>query len=65
MTSQRKHVGLVFGGVSGEHEVSIRSASTVLAGLTSGSNPERYAVTVLYIDRDGRWCEGDLWHRHR
>ena len=55
MTSQRKHVGLVFGGVSGEHEVSIRSASTVLAGLTSGSNPERYAVTVLYIDRDGRW----------
>ena len=55
MTSQRKHVGLVFGGVSGEHEVSIRSASTVLAGLTSGSNPERYAVTVLYIDREGRW----------
>ena len=55
MTSQRKHVGLVFGGVSGEHEVSIRSASTVLAGLTSGSNPERYAVTVLYIDREGLW----------
>lgn len=27
------HVGVVFGGASGEHAVSIRSAQTVVAGL--------------------------------
>ena len=33
MTSAPLNVGLVFGGASGEHAVSIRSANTVLAGL--------------------------------
>ncbi|MFN9547508.1 MAG: D-alanine--D-alanine ligase family protein [Cyanobacteriota bacterium] len=48
-------VGLVFGGASGEHAVSIRSASTVLGGLRSGANAERYDVRGFYIDRAGRW----------
>jgi D-alanine-D-alanine ligase len=48
-------VGLVFGGASGEHDVSIRSAATVLGGLRSGANGERYAVRCFYIDRSGRW----------
>ncbi|MEB3333474.1 MAG: D-alanine--D-alanine ligase family protein [Cyanobacteriota bacterium] len=48
-------VGLVFGGASGEHAVSIRSAITVLAGLRSGANGERYDVRAFYIDRQGRW----------
>ncbi|MEB3300947.1 MAG: D-alanine--D-alanine ligase family protein [Cyanobacteriota bacterium] len=48
-------VGLVFGGASGEHAVSIRSAATVLAGLRSGANAERYRVSCFYIDRLGRW----------
>jgi D-alanine-D-alanine ligase len=48
-------VGLVFGGASGEHAVSIRSAATVLGGLRGGENAERYDVRCFYIDRAGRW----------
>jgi D-alanine-D-alanine ligase len=48
-------VGLVFGGASGEHAVSIRSASTVMGGLREGANAERYDVRPFYIDRAGRW----------
>jgi D-alanine-D-alanine ligase len=45
----------VFGGASGEHAVSIRSAATVAAGLRSGANAERYRLSCFYIDREGRW----------
>ncbi|MFN9932064.1 MAG: D-alanine--D-alanine ligase family protein [Cyanobacteriota bacterium] len=48
-------VGLLFGGASDEHAVSIRSAATVLAALRSGANGERYRVACFYIDRQGRW----------
>jgi len=48
-------IGLVFGGASGEHAVSIRSAATVLRGLRGGANASRYAVTCFYIDTEGRW----------
>ena len=44
------HVGLVYGGQSPEHEVSILSARNVLAALEG-----RHRVTPLYIDRDGGW----------
>jgi D-alanine-D-alanine ligase len=48
-------VGVVFGGASGEHAVSIRSAATVVRGLRSGANPSRYRLSCFYIDRQGRW----------
>ena len=60
MPSSPITVGLVFGGRSGEHDVSIRSAATVVRGLRSGANTERYAVKAIYIDRDGRWWGSDL-----
>ena len=47
------HVGLVYGGQSAEHEVSVRSARNVLAALG-----DRHRVTPLFIDRDGRWWDG-------
>lgn len=53
--SSSTRVGLVFGGASDEHAVSIRSASTVLGGLRRGANQERYDVRCFYIDRLGRW----------
>jgi len=53
--STSTRVGLVFGGASGEHAVSIRSAVTVLAGLRTGANAERYDVRPFYIDPEGRW----------
>ncbi len=47
----RLHVGLLYGGVSSEHEISILSARNVLAAL----DPARYRVTPIRIDRQGRW----------
>ncbi|MFM9101871.1 MAG: D-alanine--D-alanine ligase, partial [Cyanobium sp.] len=53
-------VGLVFGGASGEHPVSIRSAATVLRGLQAGANASRYGLTCFYIDPQGRWWGPEL-----
>jgi D-alanine-D-alanine ligase len=55
MASVPTRVGLVFGGASGEHAVSILSARTVLRGLRSGANAERYRVSCFYIDQRGGW----------
>lgn len=49
------HVGLVFGGASGEHAISIRSAATVHRGLRQAKNAQRYVVHCIYIDPAGRW----------
>jgi D-alanine-D-alanine ligase len=55
MTAAPTHLGLVFGGVSGEHAVSIRSASTVAAALRRGVNADRYRLSCFYIDQWGHW----------
>jgi len=55
MTAAPTHLGLVFGGVSGEHAVSIRSANTVAAALRRGDNAERYRLSCFYIDPWGHW----------
>lgn len=47
------HVGVVFGGRSVEHQVSIRSARTVLQGLRDAG----HAVTPLGIAEDGCWID--------
>ncbi|HWQ46302.1 MAG TPA: D-alanine--D-alanine ligase family protein [Longilinea sp.] len=48
-------IGVLFGGRSGEHEVSLMSARSVLSVL----NPEKYIVTEIGITHDGRWLSGD------
>jgi len=48
-------VGLVFGGRSGEHEVSIASAMSVYNAL----DKTRYDVTLIGIDKTGRWLLPD------
>lgn len=45
------NVCVLFGGISPEHEVSLRSAESVLNNL----NPEKYNVFPVGITRDGRW----------
>ena len=45
------HVGLIYGGRSPEHEVSIKSARRAFDALAS----KRYRVTPIRIDRSGRW----------
>ena len=48
---EKLRVGLLFGGRSAEHDVSVVSARSVLAAL----DPAKYAVVPIGIARDGRW----------
>ena len=48
----RLRVGLLAGGRSSEHEISLASARSVLAAL----DPARYDVVSVTIGRDGRWA---------
>jgi D-alanine-D-alanine ligase len=52
-------VGLLFGGCSGEHEVSMSSARAIANALTTGDNTEKYQLMPVYIQKDGRWQAGD------
>ena len=55
MTKGRKlRVGLLFGGRSGEHEVSLTSAASVLQAL----DPAKYEVVPIGITREGGWLIG-------
>lgn len=47
----KARVGVLFGGRSGEHEISIRSAHFVAAEI----DRSRFDVTLVGIDRDGGW----------
>ncbi|MDT8307713.1 MAG: D-alanine--D-alanine ligase family protein [Anaerolineae bacterium] len=49
-------VGVIFGGRSGEHEVSLMSARSVMAAL----NKQKYEVVPIGIDRSGQWLVGDV-----
>lgn len=49
--SAKIRVGLLFGGESPEHDVSIRSAATVLTLL----DPKRFQIVPIGITRDGKW----------
>lgn len=52
----RLNVGLVFGGVSPEHEVSVISTLQVVSVMDT----ERYNAVPVYIAKDGKWYSGDL-----
>ena len=47
-------VGLLFGGRSVEHEISLASATSIHKAL----DPTHYEVTLIAVDRDGRWHLG-------
>lgn len=53
-------VGALFGGCSGEHEVSIRSAQAITQALAAESNGDRYEVLPFYIQKNGQWRTGEL-----
>src|ERR1700676_3851264 len=52
---KRLRVGVLFGGRSGEHEVSLISAASVIQAL----DPEKYEAVPIGISKDGRWLGGD------
>jgi D-alanine-D-alanine ligase len=56
---KRLRVGVLFGGRSTEHEVSILSAQSIIAAM----DPQRFEAVPLYIDKEGRWLVGDSLKR--
>src|SRR5437868_350413 len=47
----KTRAAIIYGGRSGEHEISIRSAKSIMAGL----DRERYDISEYFIDKAGRW----------
>ena len=56
MTPEKKRlrVGILFGGRSGEHEVSLASAASVIRGL----DPDKYEAVPIGITKEGHWLVG-------
>ena len=44
-------VAVLYGGRSGEHEISLRSAESIIAAM----DPARYEVQRIFITKEGRW----------
>ncbi|HLN19001.1 MAG TPA: D-alanine--D-alanine ligase family protein [Patescibacteria group bacterium] len=49
------NLAVIFGGKSGEHEVSLKSASQVMTAL----NPEKYNIIPIAITKGGNWLVGE------
>ena len=68
--SENLRVVILFGGTSSEHDISLRSATNVLAELAGCG----YDLHLIGITREGQWlnytgnvadvCEGDAWASH-
>ena len=51
----KKKLGLIFGGMSTENEVSIMSANSILKNL----DKEKYEIFPIYISKNGKWYQYD------
>lgn len=49
-------VAVLYGGRSGEHEISIRSAESIMEGL----DPAKYEIKRIFITKEGRWQPGPI-----
>jgi len=49
---KKLRVGVIYGGRSGEHEVSLASAAAVFKNL----DPDRYDAVAIRIEKDGKWA---------
>ena len=59
MLMKKLRVGVLFGGRSGEHEISLLSAASVLSAL----NKDKYEVVPIGITKEGRWISQALAQR--
>jgi D-alanine-D-alanine ligase len=48
---KRLRIGIIYGGRSGEHEVSVTSAASIFANL----DRDQYEPVAIHIEKDGRW----------
>lgn len=55
MNDKKIKVGILFGGMSAEHEVSLKSG----AALFKNIDREKFIPILIYIDKEGRWCRVD------
>ena len=62
MSNKKINVGLVFGGISSEHDVSIISAKTIYTALSHPLNNQRFIVHPIYINKYGFW-ENDKYSK--
>ena len=53
MKAKMKRLGVIFGGMSTENEVSVQSAFSILQNL----DKEKYDIFPIYIEKDGNWYE--------
>ncbi len=51
MAAKRLRIGVLFGGRSAEHEVSLLSATNVMAAL----DPAKYDAVPIFVTREGQW----------
>ncbi|GHO54020.1 D-alanine--D-alanine ligase [Ktedonobacter robiniae] len=52
--AKKIRIGLIYGGRSGEHEVSLNSAKSVIANI----NSDKYEVVPIAINKTGKWLLG-------
>ncbi len=52
---KKKNIAVLFGGRSGEHEVSLLSAASVIAAM----DRNKYNIIPVGIDKEGNWWTGD------
>lgn len=55
MTKRKIRVGIIFGGKSAEHEVSLQSAKNVL----EATDKEKYEMILISVDKSGQWRLND------
>lgn len=56
----KKRIALIFGGQSGEHEVSLKSANQVLRALSR----DKYEIIPIAITKKGFWLVGELGQKY-
>ena len=52
---KKLRVGILFGGKSGEHEISLRSANSILSAI----DRKKYDIVEIGITKQGRWLQAD------
>jgi D-alanine-D-alanine ligase len=59
--SEKLNLAVIFGGQSGEHEVSLASVRSVINSL----NKEKYNIIPIAITKEGNWLIGDKGEKYR
>lgn len=55
MGNEKIRLGIIYGGKSSEHEVSLRTALSIMKAVDA----DRYEVTPIYVQLDGSWVKGE------